>query len=96
MGMKTIDNDFMSETCGETVRGFMVLIPHGNKVLTLPCSGFPYYTGEVALKVMKSYMNKRQTTTAYTITNGIAEYLSLDDMDSLFGEKWLTLIKELV
>ena len=99
----------MSPNYLQSVRGFAVLFTHPGwekssspfykkrgKVFSLPCRGGLLYTGEEALKVMKSYANRGFTVAAKTETAGNVEELTLGEMEEMFGElnKELTMVHE--
>ena len=99
----------MSPNYLQSVRGFAVLFTHPKwklssslfyrkrgKVFSLPCSGCLLYTGEEALKVMKSYASRGFEVAAKTETNNEVEELTLGEMEEMFGElnKELTMVHE--
>lgn len=83
---------------GESVRGFRVIVKAaenrrfglGEKQFILPPSGFPLYTGEKALAVMRAYGKRRLgvTVTAQTEDkwSGV-EFLRTGEMEALYGDE---------
>ena len=75
------------------MRTFQVLIEDNrkgkSKVLSLPCRGEVPYDGCDALEVLRDYAKKRPKikTCAMTETRGIKEQLTIQEMESLFGEE---------
>ncbi len=75
------------------MRTFTVLIEDNRKkkprVLSLPCTGETPYDGCDALEVMRNYAKKKPLlkVCAHTRMKGIEEQLTIQDMESIFGEE---------
>ena len=80
---------------GESVRGFRVIIDNPRQVKwnSLPCSGFPLYTGEQALEVMQGYEKSRPKLAKFAETEagGETEVLTMAEMESLYGKEFYDL-----
>ena len=87
---------------GESVRGFQVIVTAGKnrrfglgeKQFSLPPSGFPLYTGEKALEIMRAYALKRPGVTVAAFTRGEFsgdEHCTLAEMESLYGKEFYEL-----
>ena len=83
---------------GESVRGFQVIVTApANRVFTLgktqfrlPPDGYPLYTGERALEVMRGYAGRRpgvRTEAFTTAEHSGDEVCTLEEMEALYGDE---------
>lgn len=87
--MKTA-NMMATTPAGEAVRGFRIGLRGNGRKAMLPCSGYPLYTGERALEVMRQYAVNRPGVEVHAVT--CSEYtgyevLTVAEMELLYGNE---------
>ena len=70
---------------GRIVRGFLVLVKKGGRVLYYPCSGEPHFHGLAAIDCMERLTRRGISCQAYTERHGITETLTLDEMKEIIA-----------
>ena len=72
---------------GETVRGFRIGVRGNGRKAMLPAIGFPLYSGEQALEIMRRYADKRPGVEIHAVTYSDYaghEVLTMDEMECLY------------